>query len=87
MDENAEIFVIHIIVLSALSIPPSRKVKVGLWLADKNSIKVPIKYSDYVDIFLPNLAIGLPKHTSIENHIIKLDEGKQLSYGRVYSLD
>ncbi len=34
--------------------------------------KVPSKYANFADIFLPKLAAKLLKHTSINNYAIKL---------------
>lgn len=60
LDENAETFVVYIIILLTLLIYSSPNTQLGLLLADKPSIEVPPKYSDYTDIFLFDLAIRLP---------------------------
>ena len=39
---------------------------------DKAPIKVLSKYTDFVDVFLPKLAIKLPKYTKINDYAIKL---------------
>ena len=44
---------------------------VGL-IAEKASTKVSAEYSDFADVFSPDLAFKLPEHTEIYNHAIKL---------------
>ncbi len=53
---------------------------------DKAFIKIPVKYSDYADVFLTDLAIELPENTGMNKHAIELIEGKQLSYRPIYAL-
>ena len=88
IDENAEIFVIHVAALLASTMPvhPSCRAQIGLLLADKAPTKVPNKYLDYADIFLFPLAIELPENTGMNEHAIKLVEGKQPLYCLIYSL-
>ena len=33
---------------------------------------IPTEYSDFADIFFPELALKLPEHTGINDHAIKL---------------
>lgn len=87
LDEKAKAFVIHVAVLSALSIHPSRDVQFGLLLANETLNNVLPKYSDYADVFSPDLAIGLPKHIGINDYTIKLKKSKQLAHSPIYSLD
>ena len=54
--------------------------------ADKAFTEVPNKYVNFVDIFLPKLAIKRPKHIRMNNYIIELVDDWQLSYGFIYSL-
>lgn len=49
-------------------------------------IKSPVNYADYTDIFSLNLAIKLGKNTNINEHTIKLIDGKQFAYGPIYAL-
>ena len=53
---------------------------------DKASTKIPAEYFDYADIFLRDLTIKLPKNTGINEHAIKLIEGKQPLCGPIYAL-
>ena len=50
-------------------------------------ITVPVVYSNYADVFLKKSAKVLPERTSINEHAIKPEKGKQPSYGSIYSLD
>lgn len=49
-------------------------------------IKISAIYTNFVDIFSPNLAFKLFRHTGINNHIIELENSQQLSYKPLYSL-
>ena len=64
----------------------SRQAQVGLLHIDKAPTKVPLKYSDYADIFLFDLAMELPKNIGMKKYVIELIEGKQPPYGLIYSL-
>lgn len=90
LDENVETFVVHIAILSTaptMQVYPLYQAQISLLLADKAPIKVPPKYSDYVDIFLFNLAIKLPKNTDMNKYTIELVKGKQLPYEQIQSLE
>lgn len=86
LDENIETFIIYIAALLPLLICPSREAKLELILVDKAPIEIFYEYSDYANVFSPNLSIGLPEYTRINNHAIKLEEGKEPPYGPIYSL-
>ena len=49
-------------------------------------VKIPIKYLDFLDVFLEEKALILPEATKMNQHAIKLQEGQQLLYGPIYSL-
>ena len=63
-----------------------RQAQVGALLFDKASTKVPAEYSDYSDVFSAENAAELPENTGINEHAIELKEGKQPSFGPIYSL-
>ncbi len=44
------------------------------------------KYANFADVFSLKLAIELLKHTSINNHTIKLVDDQQPPYNLIYSL-
>ena len=91
MDEEFEIFVVHVAVLEAplagMAIYPSQEAQILASIQNETLTKVPSKYADYADIFSFNLAIELPKNTGINKHGIKLKDDKQLPYGPIYSLE
>ena len=84
-----ETFIFHI---TALSVDPSDKVyplrraQIAHLKADKASTEIPSKYTDIADVFLPKLAVKLPKHTEINNHTIELIDDQQFSYDSIYNL-
>ena len=50
--------------------------QVGALLFDKAATKVPAEYSNYSDVFLAKNAAELLENTGINEHVIKLKEGK-----------
>lgn len=54
---------------------------------DKALTEVLLKYVDYVDVFSFDRAMELPENININEHAIELEEGKQLSYELIYSLN
>ena len=55
-------------------------------VANKASILIFIKYSNFIDIFSPELALALLEHSEINDHTIELIEEQQPPYGPIYSL-
>ena len=55
-------------------------------MANEALTSISIEYSDFADVFSPDLASELPKHTGINNHAIKLVDDWQPPYGPIYSL-
>ncbi len=49
--------------------------------------KVPSKYPDFADVFLPKLAIELSKHTKINDYAIDLVDNLQPPYSPINNLD
>ena len=50
-------------------------------------ITIPAEYSDFANVFLEESANILPEQTKVNEHIIKLEKGKQSSYGPIHSLE
>ena len=71
---------------SLLDVHPSRRPQVSGLIAKEAPTKVLAKYSDFADVFSPNLASELPKHIGINDHAIELVGGQQPPYGPIYSL-
>ena len=90
LDADSETFVVHVAVLDIkgtnMAVYPSWAAQIGLLKANKAPTTVPTKYSNYTDVFSSELAAKLPEHTGINNHAIELEDGKQPSYGPIYSL-
>ena len=49
-------------------------------------VKIPDKHSDFADVFSEKKALVLPEHTNLNEHAIKLEDGKQPPYGSIYRL-
>ena len=91
LDPEHEIYIFHVASfsstpLASLNIHPSQKPQISGLIAEEAPRKVPAEYSDFADVFSPNLASKLPKHTGINDHAIELVEGQQPPYGPIYSL-
>ena len=96
LDPESEIFIIHVASLSSDASPSfsplkldfhlSHRPQVSGLIAEEASIKVPAKYSDFVDIFSPDLVSELSKYTGINDHAIELVDSQQPPYGPIYSL-
>ncbi len=96
LDGNSETFMVYVAALElaiAMPIHPSKASQVlddptlaaPQW--DKAFTKIPAEYSDYADVFSSDLAMELPEHTGMNEHTIELIEGKQPSYGSIYTLN
>ena len=88
LDPNQEAFVVHIATLFRLmEINPDRKVQIAALIADEASVSIPVEYSDFEDVFSKESTAVLLEHTKINTYAIDLEEGKQLPYGPIYSLE
>ena len=81
-------FVVHVVIQEReeMSVHSKKQVQIGALLFDKAFTKVPAEYSDYSNIFSAENAIELLENTGINEHVIKLEEGKQPPFGPIYSL-
>ena len=88
LDLNMEAFVMHVATVTTepMIIHPARKTQIALLKADKASVTILIKYSDFTNVFSEKFAAELSEHTEINTHAIDLEEGKQPPYGPIYSL-
>ena len=97
LDLESETFVVYVPSLSSnaspsssplkLNVHPSRRPQVSGLIAEEAPTKVPAEYSDFADVFSPDLASKLPEHTEINDHAIELVEScQQPPYGPIYSL-
>ena len=72
LDLEHEIFVVHAASLSSnpldADVHPSRRPQIAGLIAEEALTKVPAEYADFADVFSPDLASKLPKHTGINNH-------------------
>ena len=86
LDPESETFVIHVASLSSDALPSSSlleldvhlfcKPQVSGLIAKKTPTKVLAKYSDFADVFSPDLVSELLEHTEINNHAIELVDGQ-----------
>ena len=70
---------------SKIIIYPAKEAQLAFLLAEE--VIVLTKYSDFADVFSEKSANVLPERTGANEHIIKLEEGKQPLYRPIYSLE
>ena len=63
---------------------PTNKAQIALLLAKK--VTIAAKYLDFADAFLKKSANIFLKQIGANEHMIKLEQGKQPLYGPIYSL-
>ena len=74
LNSKHKAFVIHIAALSVDlgdEMHPSRRAQIAHLKANKAATKVPSKYADFADVFLPKLAMELPEY-GISNYATEL---------------
>ena len=96
LDADSKTFVVHVAIREReeMAMNPDRKAQieaqsgaqVGALLFDEAPTEVPAEYSDYSDVFSAENAAELPENTGMNEHAIKLEEGKQPPFGPIYSL-
>ena len=91
LNPEYETYVVHVASLSStplasLDVHSSRRPQVSGLIAEEALTKVSAEYSDFADVFSPDLASELPEHTGIINHAIELVDGQQPPYEPIYSL-
>ena len=98
LDPEYETYVVYVASLSStplaslgstpFNIYLFRRPQISGLIAEEAPTKVPAKYSDFADVFSPDLTSELPKHSWINNHAIELVEScQQAPYRPIYSLE
>ena len=90
LDLGHETFVVHVAFLESPSqesdVHPSCRAQIAALVANEAPTSIPTEYSDFADVFSPELASELPEHTGINDHAIELVDDWQPPYGPIYSL-
>ena len=85
LDENCKTFGVYVTFLNlALRISSDKKAQIAFLLTKE--VKIPDKYSDFIDIFSKKKALILSEWNKLNEHTINLENGKQLPYRPIYSL-
>ena len=86
LDESIKTFVVYMaLLILKITIYLAKKTHIALLIAKK--VTISAEYIDFANIFKKKLAKVLPERIGINKHSIKLVNGKQPSYGLIYSLD
>ena len=85
MDEKSKTFVVYIAFLNLVpAIYPDSEAQITSLLT--KIVKIPDKYSDFINIFSEEKALVLPKRTELNKPAINLEDSKQSPYGPIHSL-
>lgn len=71
-DSNNKTFVVYIASLTSTNIHSFCTIQIALLIQNNTSIVVSSKYTDFANIFFPNLATKLLKQTGVNNYLINL---------------
>ena len=80
LDPGHKTFVVHIAFLQSPSslqegnVYLSCRIQIAALVANETFTSIPTKYSDFADIFSPELASKLLEHTGINDHAIELGD-------------
>lgn len=97
-NEELKTFVVYIIALEALlvemiiqssqntQITCSNPIQIAALKYNKALIKIPAKYSEFLDIFSEKNVLMLSKWIDFNQQVIQLEKSKQPPYGTIYSL-
>ena len=96
LEPKSETFVVYVALLSSVASPsssplelnvhPSRRPQVSGLIVEEALTKIPAEYSDFADVFPPDLVSKFSKHTRTNNHAIELVDSQQPPYKPIYSL-
>ena len=86
LDAEHETYVVHVGSVSSnaspsssplkLDVHPFHRFQVSGLIAKQTLTKIPAEYSDFADVFSPDLAFELPEYIGINDHAIKLVDGQ-----------
>ena len=78
MDADSKTFIVHVAIRKRQEIPvhAEKQAQVGALIFNKALTEVSVEYSDYSNVFLAENAAEIPENTKINEHAIKLEEGK-----------
>ena len=86
LDPEYETFVVYVASFNLVSeIHLDRVAQIASLLTKE--VKIFDEYSDFTNIFSKEKTLILPERTKFNEHTIDLKDGKEPSYGPIYSLD
>ena len=88
MDVDSKTFMVYVAIWEQEKMPvhSKKQAQVGVLLFDEAPTEVSAEYSDYSNVFSAENAAELLETTGMNEHAIKLEEGKQPPFGPIYSL-
>ena len=88
MDVDSETSVVHVAIQEQkeMLMYSKKQAQVRALLFDEASTEIPAEYFNYSDVFSAENVAELLENTGINEHAIKLEEGKQPPFCSIYSL-
>ena len=88
LDIDSKTFVVYVTIgkQEEILVHSEKQAQIGALLFNKAFTEVLAEYSDYSNVFSAKNAVKLLENTRINEHVIKLEKGKQPSFGLIYSL-
>ena len=79
IDTSNKTFRVHMAMRKLKKIPMhlEKQAQVGALLFNKASIKIPVKYLDYINVFSAENIAKFLENSRINEHIIELEKGTQ----------
>ena len=89
LDADSKTFVVYMAIWKRekMLVHSGKKAQIGALLFDKAFTEISAEYSNHSNVFLAQNGAELPENTVVNEHAIKLEKGKQLPFGLIYSLD
>lgn len=72
LDSNNQTFIVQIAYFTSFNIYPFHRFQIAFLIQDEAYTVVTTEYIDFIDLFSPELATKLLKHTGINNCLINL---------------
>ena len=88
LDADSKMFMVHVAIQKReeMLVHSEKQAQVGALLFNEAPTEVSAEYSNYSNVFSAEYTAKLPENTGMNEHTIKLEEGKQPLFGPIYSL-
>lgn len=84
-NQDDETFEVYIVSFTNRYVHSFCRVEIAFLIQNNSRTTVLSKYTNFANVFTPNLATKLPEYTRVNDHPINLVESHQPPYGQIYS--